>query len=409
MGITDFIKRFGTEQRKMRILKDSFSIINGYNSSFSSYNGGVYEMELLRASIHSLATHSSKLNPIMKGTAYKNLEKILQNKPNDIMTTQQFLYRTRTILEIENNCYIIPIYADGSAMNIVGLYPISSLNSQIVDVNGILYLKYTINSKTSSIEYSKVGHLRKHYYDKEFFGLSNSPISGTMDLIYTQNQGIINGIKQSANIRFLAKVKNILKPEDVRAERTRLQEESLSVENTSGVLLYDNKYEDIKPIESRQFIVDDKQSQIIKENVFDYFGVNAKILQNSYNEDEWNAFYEGAIEPFAIQLSQVITSMLFTPKEIAFGNYLKFESSSLQYASNTTKLHVVTQLFDRGFITHNMGLKIFNLPEIEDGNNLFIRREYVEVNKLDAGIVDIPVKNTEVEEENIDDNKGQEL
>ena len=44
----------------------------------------------------------------------------------------------------------------------------------------------------------------------------------------------------------------------------------------------------------------------------------------------------------------------------------------------------MTQLFDRGFLTHNMGLEIFNMPPVEDGDKYYIRKEYAEVSKLNT-------------------------
>jgi len=120
----------------------------------------------------------------------------------------------------------------------------------------------------------------------------------------------------------------------------------------------------------------------IKNNVYNYFGVNEKILQNNFDEDEWNAFYEGKIEPFAIQLSLVMTNMTFTEREIAFGNQIIFTANRLQYASNQSKLNIVTQLFDRGMLTHNEGREIFNMSPIEGGDKYYIRKEYAEVSNL---------------------------
>lgn len=400
MGLLDI---FSKEKRKMRIIGDQFKLISNFTPSFTSYYGGVYEMDLTRSSIHTLATHTSKLNPVIIGNAYKQLENILQNKPNSIMTTQQFLYRLRTIYEVENNAYIIPIYADNTAMQIVGLYPISTIGSELVVSNNKLYLKYSIGTQIKAIEYERVGHLRKHYYRNEYFGDSNSALNTTMELLNIQNEGIINGVKQSASIRFLAQIATVLKPEDVTAERNRLMSENLSVENNGGILLYDSKYKDIKPIDSKPWVIDDKQATIIKNNVFNYFNTNEKILQNNFTEDEWNAFYEGAVEPFAIQLSQVITSMLFTDREISFNNKVIFESARLQYASNTTKLNIVTQLFDRGFMTHNQGLEIFNLPPIENGDELYLRLEYANVQ--DIGGAGVGEENqTTTGEQNVEEN-----
>ena len=112
-------------------------------------------------------------------------------------------------------------------------------------------------------------------------------------------------------------------------------------------------------------------------------GVMKKILQNSFKSDEWNAYYEGKIEPFAVQLSLVMTNMTFTEKEVSFGNQIIFTANRTQYASNDEKLSMVTELFDRGFLTHNEGREIFNMSSVKNGDKYFIRQEYIETDKLD--------------------------
>ena len=203
-----------------------------------------------------------------------------------------------------------------------------------------------------------------------------------MQLIHTQNQGIINGVRNSASIRFLAKVANMLKPEDITKERTRFTKDNLSAENHSGMVIYDAKFVDVKPIESKPFTVNAAQMKQINENVFNYFGTNAAIMQNTYTEDEWNAYYEGEIEVFAINLSLAMSNMTYTPREIAFGNAITFTANRLQYASNTTKLNISTQLFDRGLLTRNGVFDIWNMAHVEGGDKYYIRKENAEVSEL---------------------------
>ena len=156
--------------------------------------------------------------------------------------------------------------------------------------------------------------------------------------------------------------------------------------------MYDAKYEDVKVIDSKPFIVNPMQMSQIKENVFTYFGTNEKILQNNFTSDEWNAYYEGKIEPFAIEASLVHTNMVFSEREVAHGNQIMFTANRLQYLTNSEKLNTVTQLFDRGFMTHNQGLEIFNMSPVENGDKRYIRKEYIETNNLDETYVKNPVK-----------------
>jgi hypothetical protein len=366
----------------LKQIQGYFKMLNGYTPIFTTYDGGVYEMELTRAAIHAIATQCSKLKPEIKGNAYKELHKRLQFKPNSFMDTSKFLYRLATILHVQNTAFIVPIM-DETGEYITGYYPILPSMCEVVEYNGEPWLRYTFSTgKKAAIEFNRVGIMTMFQYKNDFFGENNNALYPTMQLIHTQNQGIIEGVKNSANIRFMARLANIFKDEDIRKERKRFTEENLSTDNNSGVLMFDNKYADVKQIISRPFIVDSAQMELIKNNVFNYFGVNEKILQNNFNEDEWNAFYEGKIEPFAIQLSLVMSNMTFTEREIAFGNQIIFSANRLQYASNKSKLDIVVQLFDRGILTRNEGREIFNMAPIENGDKYYIRKEYAEVNHL---------------------------
>ena len=362
-----------------------FKTLNAYVPTFSNYAGGIYEMELTRAAIHSIATQAAKLKPEIIGSAYKNLEKTLQFKPNPFMDTYKFIYRVATILHVDTTAFIVPLYAKD--MNtIIGLYPLLPQYTEIVYISNKPWLRYTFrNGQKAAIELDRVGILTHYQYDDDFFGATNKALMPTMKLLDTQKQGIEEGIKQSAMLRFMAKVGQTLRPEDIVKERNRFSKENLSTENTTGVMMFDAKYSEVKQIESKPFIVDADQMRLIQNNVFNYFGVNEKILQNDWDEDSWNAFYEGKIEPFALQLSLVISNMLFTNKELAHGNQVMFTANRMQYASNKTKLEVSSQMFDRGILTTNQVMDIWNMAHVEDGDKRYIRREYVEVDKLDSG------------------------
>lgn len=358
-----------------------FKMLNGYTPVFTNAPESIYEMELTRAAIHSFANFCSKLKPEMSGSAYRNLERVLQFKPNPFMDTSKFIYRIATIFSVNNTAFIVPI--EDEAGGLCGYYPLLPQNCEVLDVGGVPYLRYTFASgQRAAIEFDRVGVLTQFQYADDFFGETNAALRPTMQLIHTQNQGIINGVKNSASIRFLAKIANMIAPEDISKERKRFTEDNLSADNQSGMIIYDNKFSELKQVDSKPFTVNALQMAQINENVFRYFGTNAKILENSYSEDEWNAYYEGKIEPFAIQLSLVLSNMTFTPREIAFGNGITFTANRLQYASNQTKLNISTQLFDRGLLNRNGVMDIWNMAHVEGGEKFYIRKEYTEVSEL---------------------------
>jgi hypothetical protein len=126
----------------------------------------------------------------------------------------------------------------------------------------------------------------------------------------------------------------------------------------------------------KPWVVDADQMKLIKENVYEYFGVNEDILTNKAFGDAWSAYYEGKIEPFAIQFSEVMTKMLYTLREQSQGNKVMATANRLQYLSNQDKLNVSSQMLDRGIMSINDVREIWNLPPVEDGDRRIIRGEY---------------------------------
>lgn len=375
MGLFDSIRKKETIENKVQ---NYFQTLTAYAPTFSTFEGSIYEMELTRAAIHSFATHCSKLKPEAKGSGNQSLERMLQFKPNPLMDTKKYLYRLATSYMVDNTAIIAPLF-DSSYEKIIGYYPLATPKARIINIDGIKYIRYEFEPGNFGVfRLDEAGILNQFQYKNELFGEGNACLYPTMELIHTNNQGIVEGVKSSATLRFLAKIAQTLKPDDLEKERKRFVESNFNSANAGGVMLIDAKYEDVKQLQTNQYTVDSAQMEQIKENVFNYFGTNEKILQNNFTSDEWGAYYEGKIEPFAIELSLVHTNMTFTPHQVAFGNEIIFSSNRLQYASNKEKLDIVTQLFDRGFLSHDQGLEIFNMPGLGAGlgDKRYIRKEY---------------------------------
>lgn len=396
MGLFDYIFK---SKKGREITGEYFKMLNGYTPVFSTYDGGVYEMDLTRTAINAIATHCSKLKPEMSGSAMRRLERTLQFQPNAFMDTTKFLARVATILECEHTVFIAPV--EDEYGQLTGYFPLLPQHCELLQAaDGKLYLRYTFgNGQRGAIEFERVGIMTSHQYKDDLYGEDNATLRPTMQLIQTTNEGIVNAVKNSANIRFMAKVANMLKPEDIKKERERFTADNLSSENTSGMIIYDSKFADLKQVESKPYTPNAIQMQQIQENVCNHFGVSVEILQNKFNEEQWNAFYEGKIEPFALQLSLVMSNMTFSERELACGNMITFTSNRLQYASNATKLNVTTALFDRGLITRNGVMDIWNMAHVEDGDKYYIRKEYTEVSELGATEINEPLEDTPKEKD----------
>jgi len=382
LGLFDWL--FGNRPKEPdRRYEETFKMLNGYVPRFTSYSGGMYESELVRAAINTIATHISKLNVETRGAAKPALQNKLRHGPNEFQSWSQFMYRAATILYNCNTLFITPILDRYGQIS--GVYTPLPHKCEIVEYDGVPYLRYEFaGGSHAAIELSYCGIMTRMQFKSDFFGETNAALIPTMDLIHIQNQGIKEGVESAASYRFMAKVGNFTKPADLANERKRFTAENFSKEaEGGGILLFPNTYTDIKQIDAKPWVVDDKQMTIIKENVFEYFGVSEDILQNKYSSEAWSAFYEGCIEPFALQFSEVMTRMLFTFVEQSNGNLVMATSNRLQYMSNADKLAFAAQMADRGLVTRNELREIFNLVPLPEpyGSQIPTRGEYYNVNE----------------------------
>lgn len=387
MGLFDFL--FKNRPQPRGDYEGVFKMLNGYTPHFTTWGGGMYESELIRAAINARATHISKLHIEMIGAAKPALQNKMRKGPNRFQTWSQFLYRASTILDVHNTLFIIPVYDDYGEPS--GVYTPLPSRCEVVQYDGVPYLRYEFSDgKRAAIELENCGIMTKYQYKHDLMGENNHALFPTMDLIHIQNQGIQEGVKSAATYRFMAQVANFTKAEDLKKERQRFTEENFGRESQAGgLLLFPSTYKDIKQIEAKPWIVDKDQVEIIKHGVYEYFGVNADILENKAIGDAWSAFYEGAVEPWAIQFSEVMTRMLYTFREQGQGNEVMATANRLQYMSNQDKLAVAAQMADRGLMTRNELREIFNLAPLPDdlGNTIPARGEYYNVgeNNNDEG------------------------
>lgn len=382
MGLLDRV----FPRRQNGAVRNYFRLLNGYTPVFRSFGGGIYESELVRAAIDAKARHISKLKVEPRGTAKPKLSTQLKKAPNDWQTWTQFLYQVNTILEVKNTAFIVPILDRFG--EIAGIYPICPNRWELVTVgeNKEPWLRFHFSGEqVAAMELSKVGILTKFQYKSEFFGEDNGALKETMELLHIQRQGIEESAKNAASYRFMAKVTNFTKADDLSKERQRFDDENFQRDG-GGLLLFPNTYTDIKELSARNYSVDPEQLNIIKTNVYDYFGVNEKVIQNSAKGDELDAFFNGAIEPFAIQLSEVLTKMIYSKEEQGYNNKISVTANRLQYMTTSEKVAYARDLGDRGMVLIDEVRELFNLEPLPDGAGQVapIRGEYYMVGQGDA-------------------------
>lgn len=364
MGFLDFF-------RPLRSLKMArWKEIGAYSAQFYPFGQNMYQSDLVRSCIRPLAEHTSKANAVC---ADKRIERLLNINPNLYMNGKDFLYKTRTILELKNTAFIYIQRDDKAAVR--GFYPVPYSSYEGIDYNGRLFIKFTFKGNAVSdlvLPWDDLVVLRKDYNERDIAGDDNSPIIATLELINTTNQGIANSVKSTANLRGILKsTKSMLSPDDIKKQKEKFVEDYMNLNNEGGIASLDAT-QDFTPITMSPIVTNAATIKEFREDVYRYFGVNDAIITSDFTEAQMEAFYEARIEPFLVALGTELTRKIYSEREIAFGDGVIYESNRINYASNQTKLNMI-QLVDRGILTPNELRQMFNLSPYEGGDE-FIRR-----------------------------------
>lgn len=364
--------------RPQKVVADHyFRTLTAYEPVFRRWRGEIYESELVRASIDAKARHISKLQVKIHGAAKPKIQTILKKRPNQYQTWSQFLYRAATILDMQNTLFIAPIIDVENEVS--GLWLCLPDRCTIMeDKRGKEWLRYEFsNHQHTLVELDRCGIMTRFQYQSDFFGDRQTALDELLDLISMERQGIKEGVRNASTFRFLARATNFKDPEDLAQEQKNFTARNMKAD-ASGFLLFPNTYDGIQQIQSKAYQVDAAEQELIQRNVFDYFGVSEEVVQNKASGPALDALFDGAIEPFSIQLGEVLTFMLFSDLEIAYGAKVEVAANRLQYMSTGDKINFVAQLSDRGMITINEARELINYSPLPDeiGGLLPIRGEY---------------------------------
>lgn len=341
-----------------------------------AWNRSMYEQHLVRSCIDRIATACSKLEPVCFGTAKPRVRRAIETAPNQFQTWPQFLYLAATRYWNDNNLFIVPTFVDGTDI-VNGWMSIRSISTEIVFYDGEPWIRlHTMSGKTLAIELKHVVIMTRFQYMSDFFGTPNN-LDATLDLLKAQAEAQKGAIDSTGTVKFIAQANGNVREEDLEKKRDRFAETNLNPEtNRTGLMMFDNTFVDVKQIIPKNWTIPSDEMERIENNVFDYFGINREILQNKFDENKWDAFYEGDVEPFAIGMGEGMTQSTFTLRERP-ANRIEFSSDRLSYASASSKRNMNKDMLDRGVITINQALKVLQLPELgPDGDVRILRGEY---------------------------------
>ena len=369
-----------TDQRPGEMLK----LLNGFTPHFTDPSANAFEYSAARTAVDAIARNGAKLKPKhirrINGqliNVNSPLDYVLAVRPNPHMDAYSFYYKLLSQLQYKNNAFAF--WETDKAGNVTAIYPIDFSRLELLEHNKQIYVQFHfLGGDKLTLPYSEVIHLRRFFYSHEIYGdTSSDALQKILDMIHTTDEGIINAIKSSAYLRGLLSFNTMLNDNDMRKSREKFVNEFLDMTKKGGIAAIDSRatFTDLK---AEPKMINHEQMALIESKVYKYFNVSEPIVNSNYNEEQWNSFYESVLEPLAIQLSLEFTSKLFSGGQKKFGNEIIFESNRLQYASNKTKIEVVQMLMDRGMMSINQGLEVFNLPPIDGGDKFVMSLNFVD-------------------------------
>lgn len=371
---------------------------DGYVPIYSQFGTNIYASDVVQQALKCIVDEMKKLKPThvryinndptpVRG----NVQDILEN-PNQLMTTSEFLEKIVWMLLMNYNAFIIPTYytwvdekTGAERRYYDSLYPINPTQVDFIeDAGGRLFVKFWFwNGETTTIPYDDVIHIKYNYSLSDYMGGNrlgqpdHQALLGTLDLNNTLLQGIAKAMKSSYAVNGIVKYNTMLDDGKVEANVKELEQKLRNSE--SGILPLDLKAE-FTPFPRDIKLVDEATLKFVDEKILRNWGIPLDILIGKYSKETYESFYQKTLEPLIGEISQAFTKKMFTSREKAFGNQIKFYTKELIFMTTQQKIELVNLLAPTGAMYENEKRTVFGLaplPELEG-------KRYMSLNWVDA-------------------------
>lgn len=371
--------------RKSRQSYGYADMLNGYTPIFSQFGQNIYASDVVQQALNCIIAEMKKLNPKHvrgKGSAItpvnSDIQTVIEN-PNELMTKSEFIEKIMWSLLLNYNAFVIPVFSvwedekGNEKRKYEALYPVQPVQVDFIqDASDTLFVKlWFSNNYETTLPYSEVIHIRHKFSVNEFMGGNkngqpdNETLLKTLELNNTLLQGVSSAMKSSFSINGVVKYNTLL--DSGKTEVAVKEFEKALNSNSSGILPLDIKA-DYTPLKKEVKLVDADTLKFIDEKILRTWGISIAILTGDYTKAQYEAFYQKALEPFIISLSQAFTKTLFTAREKSFGNKIEFYPKDLIFMSVDQTLEMVRLLGDSGALYENEKRVAFGLaplPELE--------------------------------------------
>ena len=342
-------------------------------NNFSNFSGTAYGNAAFRAAVDAIGRHAAKLQAHCSSAPA--LEKLLNTSPNPYMTGYDMLYKTTAAYFTHNNAFLLLNRDEGGT--VTAIYPITPQSVEFVPgTDGALYLDCSFSDGRQTVfSYADVIHMRRHFLTNDLLGETNTPLFPLLDTAETLNRGISASVKNGTSIRGVLKFTSLVNPEQVKAEKEKFISDYFNPSNSGGLAATDQRF-DFVPANITPYNIPKEQVETVNAQIYDYLGISPAIVTGKFSEDDFTAFYESVIEPFALQMAQEFT--------LKSGAEVTFTAERMEFSSAATKIKLLHEAAPLGLLTVNEARHLLALPPVEDGDKRLQSLIYVSADKADA-------------------------
>lgn len=388
MGVLDFFKKRnrGSPPSGYRYAPT----MSGGVPFYSSFGDDVYASDIIVQSIRCKANEFKKLKPrhivVQDGKqTVKNDSSVARvlRRPNEYMTTADFLEKITILLELNKNVYIYPEYVvtKGGEKRYTALYPLKPSTVEYwVDQSNRYYLHFGFASGYEvTLPAEDVIHWRKDFGVNDYFGggmLGGDDNRGLLKALKEYDrltQSIAKAVKVSCQINGIVHVNTYL--EDEKMEQDRQNFEALIERNESGILFTDNKTEythlprDVK-------LVDAETLKFFYDTILRANGASLAILNGDYTKSQKEAYYEHALEADIKSLGQAMSRCFFSDREESFGNEIVMYPNDITFMSMENKIAALQTGLPAGIFLKDEARELLGYPPLPDGQGQVIAQGY---------------------------------
>lgn len=394
MGLFDWLKKKSNDENKIMPYAPTMS---GYTPVFSSFGDNIYASDIIVQATSRIANEMMKLRPRHIRTTNGKQEVITDSsvarvlrRPNEFMTTADYLSKITILNELTDNTFIYPDYyiSKGNEKIYTGLYPLKPMNVEyLTEVKtNRLYIRLTFgNGAVVTLPSNEVIHWRKNYGVDDYFGGNmfgtnqNRELLKNLQAFNTIKQAVSEAMKCSLSITGVMKYISLMNEDKLKAERDKFVESLRKGE--SNVMFLDGKAE-YQTVSRDIKLVDKDTLEFFYENILRSSGVSIAILNGDYTPEQKSAFYESVLEPRIISLGQAKSKVLFNDRAAAFGNEVILYPDEIQNMSIDKRIAWLNIAVPAGAVSKNEIRSTVGLPPIEGGDEY--PRGY---NSVDSGIM----------------------